>query len=184
MMNPINNYQSKQPDIGPDVYSAIIEALSENAIFSLTDEKGDIVFVNNKFIEISQYAVDELLGQNHRILKSGHQPQEIFVDLWATISRGKIWRGEIKNRAKDGSYYWVDATIVPIPGPDGKPKNYAALRTIINDKKEIEAKNKKYVEDLEKINKFTVDRELKMIELKKEIKKLEEKLAKGLKVGP
>ena len=116
MMNPINNYQSKQPDIGPDVYSAIIEALSENAIFSLTDEKGDIVFVNNKFIEISQYAVDELLGQNHRILKSGHQPQEIFVDLWATISRGKIWRGEIKNRAKDGKNRNTnDATVATVP---------------------------------------------------------------------
>lgn len=178
MMNPINKYQIKQTELSPDVYSAVIEALSENSIFSVTDEKGDIIFVNQKFIEISQYSIDELLGQNHRILKSGLQPQEIFVDMWATISRGKIWRGEIKNRAKDGSYYWVDATIVPIPGPDGKPRNYAALRIIINDKKDIEEKHKKHLEELEKISKLTVDRELKMIELKKEIKTLKEDLMK------
>lgn len=174
----MDNNKSKQSELSPDVYRAIIEALSENAIFSVTDEKGDIVYVNPKFVEISQYSPEEILGQNHRMLKSGHQPQEMFIDLWATISSGKIWRGEIKNRAKDGSYYWVDATIVPILGSDGKPKNYAALRTLINDEKEFEEKAQKHLVDLEKMNKFTVDRELRMIELKNQIKTLEAELVK------
>ncbi|MBI5077796.1 MAG: PAS domain S-box protein [Candidatus Yonathbacteria bacterium] len=179
MISLINKYKSKQLDLNPNVYEAIIGALAEDSIFSVTDEKGDIIFVNQKFIEISQYGIDELIGQNHRILKSGHQPQEMFVEMWATISRGKMWRGEIKNRAKDGSYYWVDATVVPILGEDGKIKNYAALRIVINDKKELEEKHKKHIEELEKMNKLTVDRELKMIELKKEIKTLKEELAKA-----
>ncbi|MCK9344631.1 MAG: PAS domain-containing protein [Candidatus Pacebacteria bacterium] len=112
------------------------------------------------------------------MLKSGHQPQEIFVELWKTISSGKIWRGEVKNRAKDGSYYWVEATIVPIFGADGTIKNYAALRTVIDSKKQIEEKDRQHLAELEKMNKFVVDRELKMIELKAEIKRLEEELAK------
>lgn len=173
-----NNINQKQIELSPDIYWAVIDALSQSAIFSVTDEKGDIIFANQKFIDVSKYSLEELLGQNHRILKSGHQPQEIFVDMWATISSGKIWRGEIKNRAKDGSYYWVDAMIVPIPGLDGKPQNYAALRIIINDKKDIEEKNKKHLEEFEKISKLTVGRELKMIELKKEIKTLKEDLMK------
>lgn len=172
-----SNENIKPVDISPEIYQAIIEALSENAIFSVTDEKGNIIYANQKFLEISQYSLPELLGQNHRMLKSGHQPQEVFIDLWATISSGKIWHGEIKNRAKDGSYYWVDATIVPILGSNGKPKNYAALRTLINDKKNLEEKDKKHLLDLERMNKFVVDRELRMVELKKEIKTLEEELS-------
>ncbi len=178
------NEKPKQVELSPEIYRAIVEALTESAIFSVTDEKGNTVYANQKFIEISQYSLEELIGQNHRILKSGHQPQQLFVDMWDTISNGKVWRGEIKNRAKDGSYYWVDATIVPILGPDGKPKNYAALRILINDKKAVEEKHKKHTAELEKMNKIAVDRELKMIELKKEIRVLEDKLAKGLKVGP
>lgn len=177
-MDEINNNNLKQLELSSDVYRAIVDALSANAIFSVTDEKGDIVYANEKFVEISKYPLEELLGQNHRILKSGHQPQEIFVDMWKTISSGKIWRGEVKNRTKDGSYYWVDATIVPIFGADGKIKNYAALRTIINEKKQIEEKSHEHLVELEKMNRFVVDRELKMIELKGEIKRLEEELAK------
>lgn len=165
-------------ELSPEIYKAIIDVLLKNSIFSVTDEKGNIIYVNDNFVKISQYSQDELLGQNHRILKSGHQPQEVFLDLWKTISDGKVWNGEIKNRAKDGTYYWVDATIVPILGEDKKPKNYAALRNVINNRKELEEKSKKYSENLERINKITVGRELKMIELKKEIKKMEETLAK------
>jgi len=177
-MEEINNDNLKQIELTGDVYRAIIDALSSNAIFSVTDEKGDIVYANDKFVEISKYPLEELIGQNHRILKSGHQPQEIFADLWTTISSGKIWRGEVKNRAKDGSYYWVDATIVPVFNKDGKIINYAALRTVIDDRKLIEEKERAHFEELEKMNKFVVDRELKMIELKEEIAKLNEALAK------
>lgn len=177
-MEEINNNNLKQLEVSSDVYRAIIDALSENAIFSVTDARGDIVYANKKFVEISKYPLDELLGQNHRILKSGHQPQEIFVDLWKTISSGKIWRGEVKNRAKDGTYYWADATIVPIFDKEGKIMNYAALRTIINEKKETEEKSLAHIAELEKMNKFIVDRELKMVELKDEVKNLEEQLAR------
>lgn len=177
-MEENSDKQAEQVELSPDVYRAIIDAMSQNAIFSVTDEKGDIVYANKKFIEISKYPLSELIGQNHRILKSGHQPQELFVDLWKTISSGKIWRGEVKNRAKDGSYYWVDATIVPIFGRDGKITNYAALRTIINEKKEIEEKNDQHLAELEKMNRFTVDRELRMIDLKKKIATLEAALKK------
>jgi PAS domain-containing protein len=78
-------------NINPEVYEAVLEALEDHAIVSVTDEKGDILWANNKFLELSKYSLDELVGQNHRILKSGHQPQELFVDLWATISAGKTW---------------------------------------------------------------------------------------------
>lgn len=133
-----NDEKIKQVELNAEIYKALMESLAESAIFSVTDEKGDIVYANRKFLEISKYSADEILGQNHRMLKSGHQPQEIFTDLWATISSGKVWRGEIKNRAKDGSYYWVDATIVPVLGENGKPKNYVALRILITGKKEAE----------------------------------------------
>lgn len=177
-MEEINENNLKQVELGSDVYRAIIDALAQNAIFSVTDEKGDIVYANQKFVEISKYPLEELLGQNHRILKSGQQPQEVFVDLWKTISSGKIWRGEVKNRAKDGTFYWVEATIVPIFGPDGKIKNYAALRTVIDAKKEIEEKDRQHLAELEKMNKFIIDRELKMVELKQQVKDLEEALTK------
>jgi len=173
-----NDQKTNQIKLSSKTFQAIIEAFSENSIFSVTDEKGDIVYVNPKFIDISQYSFDELIGQNHRMLKSGHQSQEIFVDLWKTISSGNIWKGEIKNRAKDGSYYWVDATIIPIFGEDGKISNYAALRTVISSRKDYEEKIKKHIEELEKMNKFTIDRELRMIELKEDIKILKDKLAK------
>ncbi len=174
----MNNNNKKPYEIDSEIYQAIIVALSDDAIFSITDEKGNIIYANQKFTDISQYSLDELVGQNHRMLKSGHQPQEMFVGLWQTISSGRVWHGELKNRAKDGTYYWVEATIIPVFDSKGKIVNYAALRIIINDKKEIEEKNKKYLENLEKINKITVDREMKMIELKKEIEILKEDLAK------
>lgn len=175
--------KGKQVELTGDVYRAIIDALSSNAIFSVTDEKGDIVYANDKFVEISKYPLEELLGQNHRILKSGHQPQEIFVNLWKTISSGNIWQGEVKNRAKDGTYYWVDATIVPIFDEQGRIKNYAALRTIINEKKAVEESEHEHIAELEKMNKFVIDRELRMVELKEQVKRLEEALAKCKNAG-
>jgi len=116
-------------------YKAFFDVLGQEAIISATDAKGNIIYANDKFIEISKYSSDELIGQNHRILKSGHHTPEFYQDLWKTISSGHVWRGEIKNRAKDGTFYWVDTSIAPVLGPDGRPKKYVSVRFLMSELK-------------------------------------------------
>ena len=115
--------------------------INESSLISITDEKGTITEINKLFCELSGYTEAELVGQNHRIINSGYHDKQFWLDMWKTIAKGEIWRGEIKNRAKDGSEYWVASVITPVKDRSGKIRQYISIRQDITERKTIEIEN-------------------------------------------
>ncbi len=116
----------------------VIATMDKHAVVSVTDADGRITSVNNRFAELCGYSEKELVGKSHSIINSGTHPEAFFREMWDTITAGQVWTGEICNRHKDGSLFWVETTITPYMGQDGKPDRYVSLRTVIDKDKKVD----------------------------------------------
>ena len=134
-----------------ELLNAYQSATDAYILCSITDLKGKIIYANRIFCEVSKYRMEELLGQTHNIVNASFHTDDFFKDMWNTISSGNIWRGEVKNRAKDGSNYWLDSVIIPIKDIEGNIQQYLSLRTVINEKKKREEEKNKHIKDLEEL---------------------------------
>ena len=132
---------------------ALKNTIDEHSLVSVTDAQGRITKVNDAFCQVSGYSREELLGQNHRILNSGKHSTAFWKNIWKTISSGKSWHGEVCNRAKDGSLYWVDSIIAPFRGMDGKVESYVSIRTVITGHKQAEQR----AQEAERFLRNTID---------------------------
>ena len=124
-------------------------AIDQHAIVAITDQTGKIQYANQKFADISKFEIDELIGQDHRIINSGYHSKEFIRNLWTTIANGQVWKGEIKNQTREGNYYWVDTTIVPFMNSEGKPYQYIAIRTNITEQKRAQEDIRRRARELE-----------------------------------
>lgn len=127
------------------------QAIDMSIVCSITDSDGVIIYVNEKFCELSKYSKEELIGQNHRILNSGYHKVCFFEELWNTVKSGNIWNGEVKNKAKDGSFYWLDNTIFPVFDKRKKIVQYFSIRLPIDSKKKVEEERIEHIKSLEEM---------------------------------
>ena len=134
-------------------FEEIYSAINNHSMIEVTDVEGNIIFANKKFCDVSQYSEQELIGQNHRIIKSGLHQKEFYKDLWSTITSGKTWHGEFKNKAKDGSYFWNKTTIMPRFDNKKTIRGYISIGTDITTQKELSEKLKQIEDDLVEQNK-------------------------------
>lgn len=154
----------------------LLKTFDKDVIFSATDLSGKIVYASEAFCTISKYSKEELLGKNHNIVRNEDMPSELFKELWQTLKSGKSWKGEIKNRTKDGGYYWVSAHIEPYHNTSGQVIGYHALREDITDKKALEEIQK----DMENMNEYLteeVHRRIKdIVALNKDIRETQKEI--------
>lgn len=127
------------------------QAIDRNIICSITDSKGVIIYVNQKFCELSKYSKKELIGHDHRMLNSGFHAKEFFKNMWGTIKSGEIWQGEVKNKAKDGTFFWLDNTIFPVFDKNKKIVQYFSMRLSIDEKKIAEEERIEHIRSLEQM---------------------------------